>query len=57
MLNILIITDYKLKKLNILMPKTNYIKLFVCFNFYGKIMGGQTFNKFYKTGDKAWIEK
>ena len=38
------------------MPKTNYIKLFVCFNF-GKIMGGQTFNKFYKTGDKAWIEK
>ena len=39
------------------MPKTNYIKLFVCFNFYGKIMGGQTFNKYYKTGDKAWIEK
>ena len=39
------------------MPKTKYIKLFVCFNFYGKIMGGQTFNKFYKTGDKAWIEK
>ena len=27
------------------MPKTNYIKLFVCFNFYGKIIGGQTFTK------------
>ena len=39
------------------MPKTKYIKLFVCFDFYGKIIDSQTFNKFYKTGDKAWIAK